>query len=149
MGERRPERILPPRPERPTEQEAPATDRDDRWLHAELAKLWEKSDKDPKSKIFGGIKDFKKAYERVCDLAGVDDLHIHDWKHGYVTDMAEADVEERLAMRAAGHTNPETHWIYTNIDKRLAKGIAEKLNRLHAKREKSGESVTDGTEFVN
>jgi hypothetical protein len=58
-------------------------------------------------------------------------------------------VEERLAMRAVGHTNPETHWIYTNIDKRLAGEIAEKLDRLRARREKGGESVTDGTEFVN
>jgi integrase len=118
-------------------------------LRVELTRLWEKSDKNPKSKIFGGIKDFKKAYEHVCELAGVEDLHIHDWKHGYVTDMAEADVEERIAMRAAGHVNAETHWIYTNVDKRLARGIAEKLDKLHAEREKSGESVTDGTEFVN
>jgi integrase len=121
-------------------------------LHAELIKLWEKSDKNPKSKIFGGIKDFKKAYGHVCELAGVTDLHIHDWKHGYVTDMAEADVEERIAMRAAGHVNAETHWVYTNIDKRLAKGIADKLNRLHAERERSREAAptaTDATEFIN
>jgi integrase len=118
-------------------------------LYADLIKLWEKSDKNPKSKIFGGIKDFKKAYEHVCELAGVEDLHIHDWKHGYVTDMAEAGIEERLAMRAAGHVNAETHWIYTNVDKRLAKGIAEKLNKLHAEREKGGESAPEATEFVN
>lgn len=122
-------------------------------LRVELTKLWDRSDKNPRSKIFGGIKDFKKSYKRVCDLAGVTDLHIHDWKHAYVTDMAEADVEERLAMRAAGHSNSETHWIYTNIDARLAKGIAEKLDRLHARREKGGESapqaVTEAPEFVN
>jgi integrase len=119
-------------------------------LRDEFLKLWEKSDKNPKSQIFGGIKDFKKAYGHVCELAGVEDLHIHDWKHGYVTDMAEADVEERIAMRAAGHTNPETHWIYTNIDKRLAKGIADKLNKLHDERERrSGEEVADATGMVN
>jgi integrase len=121
-------------------------------LHAELTKLWQKSDKKPSTKIFGGIKDFKRSYERVCELAGVADLHIHDWKHGYVTDMAEAAVEERIAMRAAGHVNAETHWIYTNIDKRIAKGIADKLNKLHAEREKSkpaAETVTDGTGFVS
>jgi integrase len=123
-------------------------------LHAELMKLWEKSDPNPKSKIFGGIKDFKKADDHVCKLAGVEDLHIHDWKHGYVTDMAEGGVEERIAIRAAGHTNPETHWIYTNIDKRLAKGIADKLNKLHAKREKANseavsETVADGTNFIS
>lgn len=121
-------------------------------LHTELMKQWEKSDKKPTTKIFGGIKDFKKAYEHVCELAGVEDLHIHDWKHGFATDLMEADVEERLAMRAAGHTNPETHWMYTNVDERLAKGIAEKLNKLHAERKKSrpaAETVTDGTGLVS
>jgi hypothetical protein len=64
--------------------------------------------------------------------------------------MAEGGVEERLAMRAAGHTNLETHAIYTNIDKRLARTIADTLNKLHAKREKgTPESVTDGTGFVS
>lgn len=119
-------------------------------LRDELIKLWEKSDKDPKAKIFGGIKDFKKAYGHVCELAGVADLHIHDWRHGFATDLLEADVDERLAMRAAGHTSSETHAIYTNIDKRLARDIAAKLNRLHIEREKGiVEIVTDGTGFVS
>jgi hypothetical protein len=61
--------------------------------------------------------------------------------------MMEANVDERLAMRATGHKNIETHVIYTNIDKRLAKVIAESLDRLHAEREKAG--VTDGTGFVS
>ncbi len=64
--------------------------------------------------------------------------------------MMEAGVEECLALKAAGHTNPETHWIYTNIDKRLARTVAESLNKLHAEREKAGPgAVTDRTGFVN
>jgi integrase len=121
-------------------------------LRDELLRLWKKSDKKPTSKIFGGIKDFKKAYESVCELAGVVDVHIHDWRHANATDMMEANVDQRLAMRAAGHTNPETHWVYTNIDKRLARTIAESLNRLHAERKNektSSDGVTDGTGFVS
>jgi integrase len=119
-------------------------------LQAEILKLWEASDKDLKTKIFGGIKDFKRAYATACRLAGVEDLHIHDWRHGFATDLMEAGVEERLALKAAGHTNPETHSIYTNIDKRLARVISESLDRLHAEREKAGTvEVTDGTGFVS
>jgi hypothetical protein len=63
--------------------------------------------------------------------------------------MMEAGVEERLALKAAGHTNPETHWIYTNIDKRLARTVAKSLNKLHAEPEKDGpQDVTDGTGFL-
>ncbi len=61
----------------------------------------------------------------------------------------ESGTEERLALRAAGHTNAETHSIYTNIDKRLAREIAKNLNELHSKREKKVDDVTDGTEFVS
>lgn len=121
-------------------------------LRDELLKLWEDSDKKPTSKIFGDIKDFKRAYESVCVLAGVEDLHIHDWKHGFATDLVEANVDERLAMIAAGHTNAETHAIYTNIDKRLARTVAESLNKLHAERKNekaSSRDVTDGTGFVS
>jgi hypothetical protein len=59
-------------------------------------------------------------------------------------------VEERIAMRSAGHVNAEMRWVYANIDKRLARGIAEKLNKLHAEREKAGrEEAPDGTGFVS
>jgi integrase len=119
-------------------------------LRAELSMLWEKSDKRPESLIFGGIGDFKRAYDSVCTLAGVEDLHVHDWRHGFATDLMEANVEEHLAMKATGHSNVETHLIYRNIDKRLAKVIAESLDRLHAEREKTGsDTVTDGTGFVS
>ena len=119
-------------------------------LKAELILLWQKSDKKSESKIFGGQKDFKKAYGTACRLAGVEDLHIHDWRHGYATDPMEANVEEQLALKATGHKNIETHMIYRNIDKRLAKVIAESLDALHAEREKTGSpDITDGNDFVS
>lgn len=118
-------------------------------LRAEMLALWEKSDKKPESKIFAQ-GDFRKAYATACRLAVVKDLHIHDWRHGFATDLMEAGVEERIAMRAAGHKDPETHAIYTNIDKRIAKLIAESLDRLHSERERPADlDVTDGTNFVS
>lgn len=118
-------------------------------LKVELLALWEDSDKKPESKIFAQ-GDFRKAYSTACRLAGVENLHIHDWRHGFATDLMEAGVEERIAMRATGHKNPETHAIYTNIDKRIARMIAENLDRLHAEREKPDPlEVTDGTGFVS
>ena len=119
-------------------------------LKAELTALWRNSDKKQESPIFGGIKDFKKAYAAVCRRAEVMDLHAHDWRHGFATDLMEANVEEQLAMKATGHNNVETHHIYRNIDKRLAKVIADSLDKLRAKREKAdSEAVTDGTGFVS
>ena len=120
-------------------------------LRAELLALWERSDKQPGSRIFAGVGDFKKAYATASRLAGVTDLHIHDWRHGFATDMMESGVEERLAMKATGHKNPEIHAIYTNIDKRIARMIADSLDRLHASRGEAAVAaeVTDGTGFVS
>jgi integrase len=103
-------------------------------LQAALAELWEASDKNLNAKIFGGIKDIKRSYATACRLADVSDLHFHDWRHGYVTDMAEAGVENRIAQAAAGHTSEEMHAIYTNVDERIAIEIAERLDGLHERR---------------
>jgi integrase len=119
-------------------------------LRVELSKLWRQSDKRPETKIFGGITEIKRSYGTACRLAGVTDLHFHDWRHGYATDLMEAGVEERLAMRAVGHTNTETHAIYTNVDERLAREIAERLDELHQKRqggEAAGQIEPNG--FIN
>lgn len=59
-------------------------------------------------------------------------------------------MQEELAMKATGHTSVETHHIYRNIDKRLARVIADSLDKLHAEREKTGsDGVTDGTGFLS
>jgi integrase len=121
-------------------------------LRDELVKLWEASDKNPASKVFGGIKDIKRSYATACRLAGVTGLHFHDWRHGYATDLMESGVEERLAMRALGHTSADTHAIYTNVDERLARMIASKLDDLHAARRPSGRAagdVRESNEWVN
>jgi integrase len=121
-------------------------------LRNELAQLWEASDKNPASKVFGGIKDIKRSYATACRLAGVTDLHFHDWRHGYATDLMESGVEERLAMRALGHTSADTHAIYTNVDERLARMIADKLDDLHAARRPADQAageVSESNEWIN
>lgn len=117
-------------------------------LKEELLKLWNKREKeaDPAPHVFGGYRDIKRAYATACRKAKVIDLHFHDWRHGFATDLMEAGVEERLAMRAAGHTSPETHAIYTNVDERLARVIADHLDELHQRRE--GNTPTS-SELIN
>ncbi|HEX5085033.1 MAG TPA: tyrosine-type recombinase/integrase, partial [Blastocatellia bacterium] len=118
-------------------------------LREELSKLWQKSDKNPTSQIFGGVHEIKRSYNTVCRIAGVVDLHFHDWRHGYATDMVEAGVEERLAMLATGHSNPETHAIYTNVDERLAREIARRLDDLHQKRQGGESAIVEANNFIN
>jgi len=116
-------------------------------LRVELLGLWEKSDQKPETKIFGDLKDFKRSYKTACRLAGVKGLRVHDWRHGFATDMAEAGVDERMAMIATGHTSAEIHAMYTNLDQRLAKSIAERLDELH--RSRQGSEASLASEMIN
>jgi integrase len=106
-------------------------------LFNELVILFNRSDRAEDSLIFDHVKDFKRSYATACRLAGVSGLRFNDFRHGFATDLMEAGVPLHLAMKLAGHTNPTTHDIYTNVDARLALEVKEKLNRLHEARNSS------------
>lgn len=101
------------------------------------APVWSWRRENGDKKIFGDVKDFGKAYDKACALAGLEGIRFNDWRHGFATDLMEAGVPEHLAMKAAGHTNPETHAIYTNVDERLALQVAAALDKLHQARERN------------
>lgn len=113
-------------------------------LKAEMTSLFGEG-KEPGEKVFGivaargmveggQVDNFKRSWKTACRLAGVEGLRFNDFRHGFATDLMEAGVAERLAMKAGGHSNPATHAIYTNVDERLARQVATALDRLHAQR---------------
>ena len=107
------------------------------FLYDELRRVWEAaSAPDPAAKIFGNIAGFKRSWRTACRLAGIKGLRFHDLRHGYATDLLEAGVNERLAMKLLGHSNEEIHAIYTNLDSRLALTVAAALDDLHVARAK-------------
>lgn len=103
-------------------------------LWEELRAMWMARSQPATGQIFTGAADFKRSYRTACRLAGVSGLRFNDLRHGFATDLMEAGVEERLAMKVAGHNNAKTHAIYTNVDERLALQVAAALNRLHQNR---------------
>ena len=106
-------------------------------LRAELERM--RAGADPDQKVFGSVKDFKRSYATACRLAGIEGLRFNDWRHGFATDLLEAGIPERIAMKAMGHANASTHQIYANLDERISRQIAEALDRLHAQR--SGDEI--------
>lgn len=104
-------------------------------LAAELRARWEAADRPVLAvKIFGGIAGFKRSWRTACRLAGVTGLRFHDLRHGFATDLLEAGVNERLAMKLTGHSSEDIHAIYTNLDARLAATVAAALDGLHVAR---------------
>ena len=117
-------------------------------LHDELRRIWEKNECTANGKIFNVVADFKRSYRTACRLAGVQGLQFRDLRHGFATSLMEANIPERLAMKISGHTNAETHGIYTNVDERLALQVADALNKLHSDRKAIGQSLPMESELL-
>lgn len=102
-----------------------------RRLYDALREAWaDLAPQDPDARVFP-LGDWKKSWTTACRLAGVEGLRFHDLRHGFATDLLEAGVNERLAMKMAGHSNPGIHAVYTNLDARQSLAVAAALDELH------------------
>lgn len=105
-------------------------------LHDELWNLWQASSGNLDAMVMPDVGTFKVAWRTACRIAGVEGLRFNDLRHGFATDLMVAGISEHFAMRLAGHSNPEIHKIYTNVDEKMAIQAAEALNQLHNSRGK-------------
>ena len=103
-------------------------------LYDELQRLYQVSGSDPAGLVLPEVGSLKRSWTTACRIAGVEGLRFNDLRHGFATDLMVAGIAEHYAMRLAGHSNPEIHKIYTNVDDRMARQAAEALDELHQSR---------------
>ncbi len=70
----------------------------------ELKKLCQKSSQ---GKIFGGLSEVKRSFGTACRLAGIEDLHFHDFRHAFVSRSILAGVPPAVVLKASGHASDE------------------------------------------
>ena len=95
-------------------------------LYAELEKLWEKSNKELDTPVFGfGVKTgcANKQFSKVCKLAGLkqggspkDGLFIHSLRHTAATRLVKGQLPLQMVGRILGHTQPQTTYRYLSAD---------------------------------
>jgi len=73
-------------------------------VYDELKELCKKN---PKGKIFGGLSEVKRSFRTACRLAGIEDLHFHDFRHAFVSRSILAGVPPAVALKASGHASDE------------------------------------------
>lgn len=77
----------------------------------------------------------RKAFERACSNAGLEDVSRYTLRHTFVNDLDEMGVDEKTMGELVGHTNPKTtrhHYIKAKMPRlRLA------VNRLSKQRKNS------------
>ena len=85
--------------------------------------------------------DFKKAWDTVRKKCGFDDLHFHDCRHTFCTNILKAGGTLKAAAALIGHKDPRMTNRYTNLEDWLD-NLAQKLHAEHYKKtKKSGEDT--------
>jgi integrase len=99
-------------------------------LYAELVRLYELSDKEPDTRIFGIESNIKRSWTAVRKLTGLEDVRLHDLRHTAITRWIQQGVPRELAGKLAGHTQAQTTMRYIHADKLTAKAAAAALDDM-------------------
>jgi hypothetical protein len=57
--------------------------------------------------VFGGLTEFKRAFETMREKAGIEDLHFHDFRHAFVSRGILAGIPQAMILKASGHSSEE------------------------------------------
>lgn len=66
----------------------------------------------------GHLQNLKKAWERLCDRAGIDDLRIHDLRRTMASWLANLGANQAQIQLQLGHKDPQSvkHYVHPNVD---------------------------------
>lgn len=62
------------------------------------------------------VKDIRSSFEAACQRAGIENLHFHDLRHCFTTNMRRAGVHESVIMAMTGHRTRAMFDHYNNVD---------------------------------
>lgn len=111
-------------------------------LRAELQKLWDNSTGNKDELIFGIEDNITKAFTTARELAQIEDLKFHDFRHTATTRMIQAGMAPGEVMNITGHKEISTFLRYLNSDRSTAKRAAEALDKLYSSAEKKTDEIS-------
>jgi integrase len=128
-------------------------------LYAELEMLWELSNKELDSPVFGfGVKTgcVNKQFSKACKLAGLkqggsakDGLFIHSLRHTAATRLVKGQMPLQMVGRILGHSQPQTTYRYLSADSETAAQAARILETFHTPETVPKSEAGQSVELVN
>jgi integrase len=89
------------------------------------------------------IRDFRTAWMRACEKAGLQGRLVHDLRRSAIKRMVEAGVDQRTAMSISGHLTVSTFQRYMIVDARRQAEALELLRSDPEKRSQAREHLAE------
>lgn len=106
----------------------------------EILRLWEISDQNQDSLVFGVSVTIKTAWKKICREARIEDFHFHDTRHTAITRMIRAGLPPVEVMKVSGHSTLAAFNIYANLESDSIFRAANALDNYLAHQEASQNS---------
>ncbi len=95
-----------------------------------LLGLWEKSDKQQETSVFGIKSNVKRSFDAARRKAGLPELRFHDLRHSAATRLVQMQVPLSEVGRILGHSQPGTTYRYMNANIETARRAATALDNF-------------------
>jgi integrase len=118
-------------------------------LKVELERLWEQSDKNEGSLVFGGLSDIRQAFRRACKDAGLEEVGrervvFHTLRHSHAVRLDDLGFSLTKIGSQLGHVVWQTTLRYAaHRDKESVKAIGAALDSYHVEAESRTESESN------
>ena len=87
--------------------------------------------------IFGGVKNMRKSFASVLEIAKLEDVVFHDLRHTAISWMDLAGVTEMVKKNIVGHSSGDVHQLYHNQSVNVLEDARGKINEFRRKIDKS------------
>jgi integrase len=84
----------------------------------------------PARNELGRVRDIKRGWERLCQRAGITDLHIHDLRHSFASILVSAGYNLPMVGALLGHTQAATTQLYAHLIDTAQRAATETLGAL-------------------
>ena len=101
-------------------------------LKSELLRLWEKSDKNLDSNVFG-VRDIRCAFKSACKEANLENLRFHDLRRCHATRLNELGFSIASIGKQLGHSGDYKVTLrYISRDKQNIQKVVDALDKFHS-----------------